>query len=281
MLRNIAAKFRRRLRPEFKGCTPGWMNKTKMEGMQAKPAKWVLCAAVGSITDDRMSHLRQVNSNLIFAPRLQGHFKNGEITQAAQNAIVGYCTLSPLCILSRVHPERFVLRQMALDRSLVFAHDTLYNRPIFSLDIVCAEYILQQGFHMLGFCKNQNPACEFIEAVHDEKLLAGFAFSQMFPQKRKSRAFPFVESCHRQQTRRLRDEENVAILVQDLHPCGKLCPRRASANLYDITGLDLIGPDGAHFTVYAYPALRKHLAQSSFCSTGDQELKNIQERTGD
>lgn len=281
MLRDVATEFGWRIRLECKRRPPHRMCESKIESMQAKPAKWILCAAISAIADYRMSHFRQVNSNLVFAPRFQGHFKHGKIMQTAQNAIMRDCTLSPLYILSRVHPERFVLCQMALDCSLVFAHHTLYYRPIFSMDIVSAEYILQQGLHMPGFCENQNPACELVEAVHDEKLLAGFASSQMLPQKRERRSLPLIDGCHCQKAGRLMDEKNVTILVQDLHPSGKLCRGRACANLYDITGPDLMRCDSAHFTVYADPALRKHLAQSSLCGTRNQELENIKERTGD
>ena len=50
-----------------------------MECVQPEPAERILRAAVGTVADDRVSHLRQVHADLVLPSRLQRYFKHGEI----------------------------------------------------------------------------------------------------------------------------------------------------------------------------------------------------------
>ena len=86
--RDVAAEFGRWICLECKRRASDRMRKSKKERVQSKPAKRILRAAISAIADNRMSHFRQVNSNLILSARLQGHFEHREIMKTVQNAIV-------------------------------------------------------------------------------------------------------------------------------------------------------------------------------------------------
>ena len=188
------------------------MLEPKQESMQPEAAERVYLASVGSISNNGVSEFRHVNSNLIFPARLQRHFQNGELREAAENAVMrdGFLAFRP--ILNRVHALHPVLGETAADRAPVLFYLAFNYRPVFALDLVSAEQSLQLRLDRLRFCEHQHPAGKFVQAMHDEKFQSWRTFFEMLAQEGVSGPVSLVLCRHRQKPNRFFDEQEVVVL---------------------------------------------------------------------
>lgn len=156
------------------------MNELKMPGMKSDASDSPLrrfLPAVLSIADDRMAHRRKLHSDLILQPRHQGNSDKRSASKRPFDGILKFSTSRPAVALCSQPLQHSFAPEVVNERPLLHAEMPANYCKILSYRSMTEKLSHEYVSIPLGFCKEQNPGTETIDAMyHKGSLHLGFQF---------------------------------------------------------------------------------------------------------
>src|SRR5205823_2415250 len=128
-------------------------------------------ASVVSVAHNRMTSLRKVGPDLMFAPAFQASFYKRGLPEAPQYTNMGNSQFRLCSIFGGISPVSCILGQIRFNPAQALGHASLYHGHILSSRTVILELILQAALGRLGFGEYQQSRRLPVQAVNDEDFL--------------------------------------------------------------------------------------------------------------
>ena len=128
-------------------------------------------ASIVSVAHNRMTSLRQMGPDLMFAPAFQASLYKRGLPEALQHTNMGNSPLPFCLIFGGISLVSCVLGKIRLNPAHVLPDASLDDGHILSSRTVVPELILQMPLGVFGFGEDQQPRCLPIQPVNNEDFL--------------------------------------------------------------------------------------------------------------
>ena len=183
--------------------------------VQRHPANRIAPVAVGGIAHDWKVLLRQVHPDLVLASRFEPDLNQGPVRRAFENLHMRHRPFAFRGIPRGVAPKCRILRKKRLDRELVAGDAALGDGDVRTPRRVVFELLLQGDLGLRQLGEHQEAGRLTIQPVNDEQPSRSL-LPHVLEEQGIGRTVPFLFRGNGQQPRRLDDDDNIAILEQDL-----------------------------------------------------------------
>ena len=191
------------------------MNERKLPRMKHQSSA---IAPIAGISDNRMSVLREMNTYLVLASALELNLDKRGVFRLGHHPVQRPGKLPALRILDRPHKKRLlVFGKIAFEKTLLLLKDSMHPREICllcELVPVRPEILL----HLWRLGDHHHAGCLAIKAMHEIHLLpaAQLPFAHIVVESVFDSVFAAAPGCARENPRRLFDDYNIQILMEDI-----------------------------------------------------------------
>jgi len=180
--------------------------------MQSYAADRIDSRAVFLVTDDAMTQLFHVNTNLVLSSCFQVHFQQRVVFVALDGSIVRDCLASVVGILTRIDNQGFAFLQVRSDGAFRFFHRSFNDCDIGSFRYSRMPGILQYSFDVFSFSENHQSRGISVEAMHNEYFVCWVLFFDVSAQKAISGFRSFLLGRNRQHACMFVDDDEIVVL---------------------------------------------------------------------
>ena len=182
-----------------------------------------LARAVATVAEHRMPGVRELHADLMLATRLERELDERVVAPSRTDPHVRHRELAAALGPGVPDRERRVLGEIRAQGLRVGLHDPAHERDVRAPGLVVLELLLQRVLG-LGRLRQRDEARGLpVEPVHDEHALGRPPAREHPAHRRVQRLRALAVRRHREQSRRLVDDEQVVVLVHDVQ---RAAPRR-------------------------------------------------------
>ena len=208
------------------------MAEAESRSVKAQAAERIPARAVAAVADDRVAELRQLDADLMAPARPELERHPGHVRSPLDHAVPGDRDARAPALGRRPariggpDAQRALLHEDVAERSLVRRHHALDDRDIPPLRGAREELRLEVLLRLRRLGDDQEPRGLPIQPVDDERPARGARSLEVGPHHAVGRALPLVLGPDREEPRRLLDDEERLVLVDQAQRRGEGGRRR-------------------------------------------------------
>ncbi len=258
------------------------MAEAESRGVKTQAAERIPARAVAAVADDRVAELRHLDTDLVAPARPEPERHPGHVRSPLDDAVPGDRDARALALRRRPariggpDAERALLHEDVAERPLVRRHHAFDDRDVVPLRGAREELCLEILLRFRGLGDDQEPRGLAVQPVDDERPAGWPRSLEVGPHHAVGRALPLVLGPDREEPRRLLDDEQRLVLVDQAERRSEGGGRRRAER-------DLIG--GAHgrariaddLAVHAHPAGHEPGAQAPARRVGKLGAEAVQD----
>ena len=179
----------------------------------ARKAQGARALAVGGIADERMSQRREVHADLVRAPGLEAASQEGGKGETLDDLVMRHRLAS-----ARHHGHARAAARVPADPRryrAVTRHPPVHEREVLALHGACGDLAREIGLRRERARDHQEPARVLVEPVHDAGARNGCEDGLVREQRVQQGPAPVAGAGMHDETRRLVDHDERAVLVDD------------------------------------------------------------------
>jgi hypothetical protein len=203
------------------------MAEAEPRGVKTQAAERIPARAVTAVADDRVAELRQLDADLMAPARPELERHPGHVRSPLDHAVPGDRDARAPALRRRPgriggpDAKRALLHEDVAERSLIRRHHTFDDRDVPSLRGAREELRLEVLLRFRGLGDDQEPRGLPVQPVDDERPPRGARALEIGPHHAIGRALPLVLGPDREEPRRLLDDEERLVLVDETERGGE------------------------------------------------------------
>jgi hypothetical protein len=190
------------------------MAQAQHRGVERQPRRpAALARAVAPVAEHGMPRVRELHADLVLATRLERELDQRVVAAPRADPHVRHRELAAALGPGVPYRERRVLGQVGAQRLCVGLHDPAHERDVRAPGLVVLELLLQRVLDLGRLRQRDETRSLPVEPVHDEHALGRSPAREHPAHRRVERLRALTVGRHREQSRRLVDDEQVVVLV--------------------------------------------------------------------